>query len=311
MNAIEIKDLSVVYKGQHFYQPATTVLHHVSLNVEKGEVLGLIGPNGAGKTTLIKALLGFVFPKQGEIKIFGEVMPKPQIYKQLGYLPEQPIFYGYLTAAQLLDEYASLFHLPQNKRKKRIKEVLDRVGLGLVPSHKKLGQYSKGMLQRFGLAQAILHDPPLLILDEPMSGLDPMGRHDLSLLIQALSQEGKTIVFVSHILHDVETLSDRICIMNHGHLIETTEIDTLLSSTVKGIQVVVKAQPELQSKLEPFAASCVQSGHRLIVVLPDFTHLHHVVETVQQAQGTVIGIDILRDSLEDYFLKTVRAGVKS
>lgn len=311
MNAIELKDVTVVYKGYHFYQRSTTVLHHISLHVQEGEIFGLIGPNGAGKTTLIKTLLGFVFPQSGEIRIFGELMPQPHVYKRLGYLPEQPMFYGFLTARELLEDYARLFKLPPQLRKKRIDTVLERVGLARVAKEKRLGQYSKGMLQRFGVAQAILHDPPLLILDEPMSGLDPMGRHDLSVLIQDLGREGKTIVFVSHILHDIETLSDRICIINQGHMVKTTAIETLLSSTIKGIQLVMEAQPELEAKLAPLAASCQQIGNRLIVMVPDFNQLHRVIEAAERAKGHVIGINILRDSVEDYFLKTVREGVKS
>lgn len=306
MNAIELNDVTVVYKGYHFYQRATTILEHVNLSVAEGEVFGLIGPNGAGKTTLIKTLLGLVFPTKGEVKLFGEQMPQSHLYLKLGYLPEHPMFYPYLTARELLNDYGKLFHLKTALRKQQIDDVLERVGLASVPASKRLGHYSKGMLQRFGVAQAILHNPPLLILDEPMSGLDPMGRHDLSLLIQDLSREGKTIVFVSHILHDVEVLCDRVGILNHGQLTQSISIETVLSSSISGIQVVLEARPGLALKLADLVCDTKEIGHRLIVVVENFQALAKLVPLIQQEQTDIISVNILRDSLEEHFIKTIQ-----
>ncbi len=311
MNAIDIKDLSVFYKGRHFYQPSKPVLRHISLNVEEGEIYGLIGSNGAGKSTLIKMLLGLIFPKHGTASIFGHAVSEAPIHQLIGYLPEHPTFYPFLTATALLEFYGKLFKMPAQLRREKIKKVLARVGLDNVPPQTILREYSKGMLQRLGIAQAILHDPKLLLLDEPMSGLDPMGRYEIAKLIQSLGSEGKTILFSSHILHDIEMLCDRVAIISKGELLQDSEIQSLLSTTIRGIELVLENTSTTQAELGLLPATCEVHGKRILVNLPDFVALSQVLIHVQKKQLNIIGINILRDSLEQYFVSEVNKGKRS
>jgi len=212
-----------------FYQTGLKkkkVLHDLSLEIKKGEVFGFLGPNGAGKSTAIKILLNFIFPDAGEVRINGEEVVHPQVRKHLGYLPENPCFYDYLTAEELLWFGAKTSGLTIKKNATRIDQVLAKVGLFEVKKH-PLRTYSKGMLQRIGLALAIIHEPEILILDEPLSGLDPIGRYEVIELILDLKKQGKTIFFSSHILTDIERVCDRIGILHQGKLIYTGKIEAL------------------------------------------------------------------------------------
>ena len=217
MAAIEILDLEKSYLVGFWRKRPKLALRPLRLTIEEGEVFGFLGPNGAGKTTTLKLLMGLVFPTAGSARILGMDMDDPRVKSQIGFLPEQPYFYDHLSARELLNYYGQLSGIPAKGRSARVEQMLARVGLS-DSAGMQLRKFSKGMLQRVGLAQAILHDPKVVFLDEPMSGLDPMGRREVRDLIQQLRSEGKTVFFSTHILSDAEALCDRVGVIHQGEL---------------------------------------------------------------------------------------------
>src|SRR5215813_1867119 len=215
MAALEISGLSKSYSVGVWRKALKPALHPLHLTVNEGETFGFLGPNGAGKTTTLKLLMGIIFPTSGSAQILGRDFRDPEVKRDIGFLPEQPYFYDYLTAPELLDYYAQLSGVTQPERRKRIPALLERVGLGDV-GNKQLRKFSKGMLQRVGIAQAIVHDPKIIFFDEPMSGLDPIGRREVRELLQSLKDEGKAIFLTTHILSDAESLCDRVAIIHKG-----------------------------------------------------------------------------------------------
>ncbi len=221
--AAQLQEVTKVYRRRHLGKLTLTPgVDAVSLSIRKGEVFGLLGLNGAGKTTTIKLLLGLLFPTEGRVRLFNETLPNLNVMNQVGYLPELPSFYKYLTVSELLKLYATLSDLPSRTLQERAPAVIALVGLA-PHVHKRMGEYSKGMLQRAGLAQALLHDPELLVLDEPVSGLDPLGLKEMRQLLWALNQQGKTIFFSSHIISEAEKLCHRVGILHQGRLVKTIE----------------------------------------------------------------------------------------
>jgi ABC-2 type transport system ATP-binding protein len=216
-SVVEIKDLRVEYPSRELGQGTKVAVKGLSLKVSAGEVFGFLGPNGAGKTTTMNVLLGFVNPTSGSASIFGVDVRQPIARQRIGYLPELTYYYKFLNAEELLRFYAKIFNLPKSESEQRIDEVLKLVELDHVRK-RLIKTYSKGMQQRVGLAQALINDPDLLILDEPTSGLDPLGRMKVRQIIQRLKERGKTVFFSSHELGEVETVCDRIGILNQGEL---------------------------------------------------------------------------------------------
>jgi ABC-2 type transport system ATP-binding protein len=212
----------------------------VSFSVERGEVFGFLGPNGAGKTTTIKVMTGLVRASGGRVSILGSVPDDIRVRERMGFLPEQPYFYDYLTASEIMDTFGRLCGLSGKERTARSDALLARVGLWEARS-RRLRKFSKGMLQRLGLAQALLNDPDVVILDEPMSGLDPIGRHEVRDLILELKAKGKTVFFSSHILSDVEALCDRVVVLNRGEVKARGRLSELLTSGAKEVEIVVGA----------------------------------------------------------------------
>src|SRR6202171_6730809 len=237
MRAIEISGLEKIYNAGFWRKRSKRALRPLNLAVEEGEIFGFLGPNGAGQTTTRKILMGLVFPTSGSARILGREWTDPKVKAQIGFLPEQPYFYDYLTAHELLDYYAQLSGVPGKDRKRRINEVLQRVGLTDVKGV-QLRKFSKGMLQRVGIAQAILHDPKLVFFDEPMSGLDPMGRREVRDLMEQLKHEGKTVFFSTHILSDAEALCDRVAIIHRGELKGVGAVADLTSSVQGKVEVI-------------------------------------------------------------------------
>jgi ABC-2 type transport system ATP-binding protein len=225
MSAITIEGLSKYYHNG--YARGKKVLDNLTLTVYQGEVLGLLGPNGAGKTTTFKLLTGLIFPTSGNISIFNREITDPSVRKLIGFLPENPQFHRYLTAEELLTCYGELFSLSKNEIKEKINYVLKLVDLDDA-RHLLLNEFSKGMIQRIGIAQLLLNDPELLILDEPLSGLDPMGRKVVSEMLLTMKKKGKTIIFSSHILSDVESICDRVAILVRGTLVTVDTVANLL-----------------------------------------------------------------------------------
>lgn len=227
--AIAVTGLSKTYRTGFYMNQLIKPLHDCSFTVDVGETFGLLGPNGAGKTTTIKCLLGIVSPTSGEGSLLGQPLGEPSIKQKVGYLPENPYFYDYLTAWEFLGFAGQLFQIPAVTLKERIPYLLDLVGLSKdVARKKQLRTYSKGMLQRAGMAQALINDPELVFLDEPMSGLDPIGRFQIREIIRQLKQQGKTVFFNSHILSDVEAICDRVALLVKGKLVCQGRINDLL-----------------------------------------------------------------------------------
>src|ERR1700747_2220409 len=237
MTAIEIKGLEKIYTVGFLRKKPRQALFPLHLSIEDGEIFGFLGPNGAGKTTTLKLLMGLVYPTAGSARILGREWTDPEVKAQIGFLPEQPYFYDYLTAHELLNYYGQLSGAPAKHRKQRIEEVLQRVGLSDVKGV-QLRKFSKGMLQRGGIAQAILHDPKVIFLDEPMSGLDPMGRREVRDLMEQLKHEGKTVFFSTHILSDAEALCDRVAIIHQGELRSVGAVADLTSSVQGRVEVI-------------------------------------------------------------------------
>ena len=244
---VEVKDLHKTFRIG-FFRKKVEAVRGVSFEVRRGEIFGLLGPNGAGKTTSIKSLLSLVFPTRGEVKLFGKSSGDPDAMRRLGYLPENPYVYQYLKPLEFLDLCGRLVGMGATERAQRGQAMLERVGLADA-ADRPIGKFSKGMTQRIGLAQALLHDPELLILDEPMSGLDPIGRKEVRELIQEQREKGKTLLFTSHILSDVEVLCDRVAIMNHGVITASGKLDELLEKETLEDLFVRKAAAPVQEHL--------------------------------------------------------------
>ena len=238
MSAIRIQGLKKVYKASHLFKVKKTVaLENLNLEVENNEIFGLLGLNGSGKTTTIKLILGLLFPTAGEIFVFTQKMPNLKIASKIGYLPEVSYFFQYLTAQEILRFYAQLSDVPYAERNRRIEEVLELVGLG-ESKNRRLGEFSKGMLKRVGMAQALLHNPQLLILDEPMEGLDPVGIRKMRSVILRLKEEGKTVLMSSHLISEVEKVCDRIGVLEQGkikQIIDVKKIETDLEEIFMSI----------------------------------------------------------------------------
>jgi ABC-2 type transport system ATP-binding protein len=227
---VETANLGKIYRTGFWMNQKIESLKNCTLTVYQGETFGLLGQNGAGKTTLLKTLLGIVHPTSGNGALFGKPIGDLQVKERIGYLPENPYFYDYLTGWEFLEFAAGIFQLPHSVKKQRIPEVLELVGLPKSAAVKKqLRQYSKGMLQRIGMAQALINDPDLVFLDEPMSGLDPLGRYQMREIILSLKKQGKTVFFNSHVLSDVEKICDRVAILAQGELISMGTLDELLA----------------------------------------------------------------------------------
>src|SRR5712692_1426609 len=237
MAAIEILGLEKTYSVGFWRKRPKCALRPLRLTVEDGEIFGFLGPNGAGKTTTLKMLIGLVFPTSGTARILGMTLDDPQMKAQIGFLPEQPYFYDYLTARELLRYYGQLSGVDGKQLAGKVDAVLERVGLKDA-ADVQLRKFSKGMLQRAGIAQAILHDPKVVFLDEPMSGLDPMGRREVRSLIEEMKAEGKTVFFSTHILADAEALCDRVAIIHLGELRRVGAVAELTSSVHGQVEIV-------------------------------------------------------------------------
>ena len=229
--AIETDRLSKVYRTGFWLNQKIESLKECTLQVDRGETFGLLGLNGAGKTTLLKTLLGIVRPTGGKGRLLGKPLGDRSVKQRIGYLPENPYFYDFLTGWEVLEYTAGLFEIPRSVQKQRIPELLDLVGLARSSAQKKqLRQYSKGMVQRVGMAQALINDPELVFLDEPMSGLDPLGRKQMREIIISLGDAGKTVFFNSHVLTEVEQICNRVGILAQGELICCGTLDELLTN---------------------------------------------------------------------------------
>jgi ABC-2 type transport system ATP-binding protein len=303
MGAIETINLEKTYAVGFWRKKPRTALRPLNLTVEVGEVFGFLGPNGAGKTTTLKLLMGLVFPTGGSARILGMEIDDPVVKAQIGFLPEQPYFYDYLTAKELLEYYAQLSGVPAKERSGRVEKMLGRVGLSDA-ARVQLRKFSKGMLQRVGLAQAILHDPKLVFLDEPMSGLDPMGRREVRELIQQLQQEGKTVFFSTHILSDAEALCDRVAVIHQGELRGVGAVADL-TSQVHGKVEIIFAGRTVPAALSSLGAQAHVSGDVVSAVLPE-EHQDAALEILRRDHFRLISLIPVRRSLEEYYVQKLQ-----
>ena len=303
MPAIEILGLEKTYLVGFWRKRPKRALHPLHLTVEEGEVFGFLGPNGAGKTTTLKMLMGLVFPTSGSARLLGRDWTDPEVKARIGFLPEQPYFYDYLTAHELLNYYGQLSGVPGKDRKRRIDEVLQRVGLTDVKGV-QLRKFSKGMLQRAGIAQAILHDPNLVFFDEPMSGLDPMGRREVRDLMEQLKHEGKTVFFSTHILSDAEALCDRVAIIHQGELRGVGAVADLTSS-VQGKVEVIWQGTEVPPSMKALGAECHVTGDTVRAVLAE-SQQDVAIDALRRERMRLIAITPVRTSLEEYFVEKLQ-----
>ncbi len=279
---------------------------NLSLSVEEGEICGFLGPNGAGKTTTLKVLFGLLSPTSGRSTVLGCDSRELGFRKDVGFLPENPYFYDYLTGEEFLDFYGRLFELPKHLRRERVVSLLKLVGLERAAGL-RLRKYSKGMLQRIGMAQALINDPKLLILDEPQSGLDPSGRKQIRDLILEMRARGKTVLFSSHILSDAEMICDRVLIINGGRLVAVGRLDELLEARVRSVEVRVEGlPPEARERLRRRSLSLIESGDSVqFVVEGGEEEVPAVLDLIAAAGGRLRSLVPHRDTLEDLFLREV------
>lgn len=265
-------------------------------------IFGFLGPNGAGKTTTLKMLMGLVFPTSGSARILGMELDDPRMKAQIGFLPEQPYFYDYLTGRELLNYYAQLSGVAAKDRFRKVDEMLERVGLKDA-ANLQLRKFSKGMLQRVGIAQAILHDPKIVFLDEPMSGLDPMGRREVRDLMEQLRQDGKTVFFSTHILADAESLCDRVGIVTSGELRGVGTIADL-TSTVQAKVEIVWSGAAVPAGIKALPAEIKTSGDTQRVVVQE-AQQDAVLEILRRERLRLISVTPVRTSLEEYYVRRV------
>jgi len=303
MHAIEILGLEKTYSVGFWRKRPKVALKPLHLNVEEGEIFGFLGPNGAGKTTTLKMLMGLVFPSGGSARILGMDINDPAIKAQIGFLPEQPYFYDYLTAQELLEYYGRLSGVVDKYLPKRVENVLARVGLPDVAGV-QLRKFSKGMLQRVGIAQAILHDPKIVFFDEPMSGLDPMGRREVRDLMQQLKKEGKTVFFSTHILSDAEALCDRVAVIHLGELRAVGAVAELTSSVHGKIEIVWEGSV-VPAALKGLGAEYVVTGDTARAVLPEESQ-DVAIDALRREKLRLISIVPVRTTLEQYFVEKLK-----
>jgi ABC-2 type transport system ATP-binding protein len=304
MAAIETLALEKQYRVGFWKNTPKQALEPLTLAVEEGEVFGFLGPNGAGKTTTLKLLMGLIFPTAGSARILGKDIGDQSVKNQIGFLPEQPYFYDHLTARELLGYYANLSGIEAKNRNSKIEAVLGRVGLA-DSANVQLRKYSKGMLQRVGIAQAIIHEPKLIFLDEPMSGLDPIGRREVRDLIESLKEEGRTIFFSTHILSDAETLCDRVGVINKGKL-RGIGVLADLAHEVSGKTEIIWEGDGARAGIEALGGVAHSSSGALRTVLPE-EKLNGAIDAIRNGGGKIVSITPVRVTLEEFFLEKLNS----
>ena len=304
MPVIEISNLTKDYEVGFFRKRKVRALDDLSLSIEGGQIFGFLGANGAGKTTTLKLLMRLIFPTTGSARILGHDIQDVRMHQRIGYLPENPYFYDYLTAREFLEYCAEIFGLRAVDRKNRTADLLARVKLDEKRWDTQLRKFSKGMLQRVGLAQSLVNDPEIVFLDEPMSGLDPVGRREVRDLIAALRDEGKTVFMCSHILSDIEVLCDRVAILKKGKLSQVGYLDELRRTTEGPNRMEVMATGTdantLRQHLPATEIAPTPRGLRIEITSED--EIERVLAALRKAGGKVVSVQPIKQSLEELFL---------
>ncbi|MGI8641537.1 MAG: ABC transporter ATP-binding protein [Pyrinomonadaceae bacterium] len=305
---IEIKNLSKDYEVGFWKKKKVRALDDLTLNVEGGQIFGFLGGNGAGKTTTIKILMSLMFPTTGTAKILGEDISNVKMHSRIGYCPENPYFYDYLKADELMMYFADLFGMDKAKGKQKTEELLTKVGLDEKDWSKQLRKFSKGMLQRVGLAQSLINEPEIVFLDEPMSGLDPIGRREIRELISDLRDKGTTVFMSTHILSDIEALCDNVAILRKGKLAATGKLDDLLtqSGETQQFEIVVKgvSAETLKDEIADIAGATIsaKANGANIQVLEE-KDIEKVLQINKNAGGSLVSVQSVKQSLEELFVK--------
>lgn len=279
------------------------ILKGISLSVAEGEIFGYLGPNGAGKTTTLKCVLGLIFPDAGKIGIFGRPHLDPQVKKRLGFLPENPYFYDYLKAREFLDFYGRLFGLPKSERDARIPMLLGLVGIEKA-SGLQLRKFSRGMLQRVGLAQALINEPSLVLLDEPLGGLDPLGRKEIRDIIIRLREQGKTVFLSSHILQDIEMICDRVAIIVGGRILSQGRLSDLISEKILFTEITVSGVDE--KELAALGESLSTQADRTLLRVFEEKKIQDILELTHKRKGKIHSLIPRTQTLENLFVDVVK-----
>src|SRR5579872_1526094 len=302
--AIQVENLTKDYPFGFLHLKKKRSLEGLTMQVEDGEVFGFLGPNGAGKSTTIKLLTGLIFPTAGSARILGKPISDISMHRDIGYLPEQPYFYDYLTASELLDYFAQIHKFKAAERRDRVDRMLKKVGLETARKI-QLRKYSKGMLQRVGLAQAILHDPKVVILDEPMSGLDPLGRREVRDIILELKKEGRTVLFSTHILSDAEMLCDRVGVIAGGKLRGVGAPDEIVGMKAHGMEILFEL-PGSNASAAAVVTKATKTGDRYRLQIPE-EELYVALEQLRGAGAKILSVAQVKASLEEYFMHLIEA----
>jgi ABC-2 type transport system ATP-binding protein len=305
-SALRIRGLSKAYPVGHLRRTPRPALRNLDLDVEKGEVFGYLGPNGSGKTTTLKLLMRLVFPDAGEARILGCDLPDRRWRYRVGYLPEHPYLYDYLTPREYLDYAGRLFDMPVAQRRQRTDDLLERVGLTQARDL-AMRRFSKGMVQRAGLAQALMNDPEMVFLDEPMSGLDPVGRRLVRELILDMKRAGKTVFFSTHILSDAETLCDRVAVLSGGSLVEVGRLEDILRIDVEHLEVLASGLSPAAAEALPHVRGRHAVGERWRLEVTE-QGLADAIRAITQAGGRILSVQPIRQSLEEHFMREIGPG---
>jgi len=304
---IEIENLTKDYEVGFWKKKKVRALDGLNLQVESGQIFGFLGGNGAGKTTTIKILMSLMFPTAGSAKILGSDISDTKMHSRIGYCPENPYFYDYLKASELMNYFGELFGFDAATRKRKTAELLTKVGLDEKDWNKQLRKFSKGMLQRVGLAQSLINDPEIVFLDEPMSGLDPIGRREIRELIAELREKGVTVFMSTHILSDIEALCDNVAILNKGKLSATGNLNELLqqSGEQQSFEINVKgvAAESLKNEIQQISGATINSkanGANILVL--EETDIDKILQITRQKGGTLVSIQPVKQSLEELFV---------
>jgi ABC-2 type transport system ATP-binding protein len=308
MDAVLIDSLRKTFRSGWPGVPSLTVLDRLSLSVQRGEIYGFLGPNGAGKTTTLKILMGLMRATSGKAEVLGCQAGEVAVRRRIGFLPEAPYFYDYLTAEEFLAFYGHLAGLDRAELGRRVTHLLELVGLTEART-RQLRKFSKGMLQRIGLAQALIHDPEVVILDEPMSGLDPIGRKQVRDLILGLRDQGKTVFFSTHIIPDVEMICDRVGIVVKGKLLASGRVDELVShGHTQSVEIVCEGiQADRAPAIAAAATRILQQGRQCLIVLRGSDRVEEVLAAIRAHGGRLVSLTPQKGSLEELFIEQAQA----
>jgi len=305
MVVVEIENLTKDFSIGFWRKRPIRALDELCLQVHQGEIFGFLGPNGAGKSTTIKLLMHLLHPTSGRARILGEPVDKVSMHQRIGYLPENPYFYDYLTPAELLTYIGRLFGIRRSDLPQKVDMLLESVGLA-ESRNLQLRKFSKGMVQRIGIAQALINDPEIVFLDEPMSGLDPLGRMDVRRIILSLKSRGVTVFFSSHVLPDVEALCDRIAILNKGKLQEMGALDDILKVRIEGYEIILSgSRAEALEQIRTMCDEIRPMEDRLHLRVATRERMRSVIEFAFKHELDLISVSPIRRSLEEHFQRVV------